>query len=117
MGCPSLLELLLELDNILIGLVAELYRLHHNILRSLSGAGFHHYYCLLGAGDDQVELAVFQLGQGWIQYQFVINIADMDGAYRAVKGYSEIDSAAEPPITARISGSFSWSAERTVMIS
>ncbi|MBA7575525.1 hypothetical protein ES708_17355 [subsurface metagenome] len=82
-----MLELLLELDDTLIGLVPELYRLEHDILRSLSGAGFYHYDRLFSADDDHVELAVFQLGQGWIQYKLVVYIAYVDRAYRALEGH------------------------------
>ena len=78
-------EFFLDFDNSLVGLMAELYRPGHYILRHLTGAGLQHYDGLTGAGHNQVQLALFHLGEGGVYHQLGINIADMDSADRPVE--------------------------------
>ena len=67
--------------------MSELNSPGKNIIRKLLNPGFQHHDNIFITGHDEVELAVFHLWQRRVQYQFAVNIADVNGAYRPVKGY------------------------------
>ncbi len=111
----QLLELFLDPDNILVGLVGEFDGLEDDILGDFFGPRLHHDDFIFSADHNKVELAFIILGHLGIQDQLAVDIADIHGADRASNGISDSASTAEEPMTESISGSFSWSAESTVV--
>ena len=55
-------HLVLDLDDLLVGLVRDLDGLDDDVLRDAVGAGLDHDHLLAGRGDDQVQVALFELG-------------------------------------------------------
>ena len=56
----------------------------HGFFRQLLGFGFDHQDAFLGAGNDEIQAAVFlDLGHGRVGDQFTVDIADTDAADRA----------------------------------
>ncbi|KKR74136.1 MAG: hypothetical protein UU16_C0005G0023 [Candidatus Woesebacteria bacterium GW2011_GWA2_40_7] len=80
-------ELLLQLDDALVGLVGEFDRFEDYFLADFLGPRLHHDDLITGADDDQVELTLFQLGHLGIEHQLTVDVADVDGADRSVEGY------------------------------
>ena len=73
----------------------------------------------LGAGDDEVEVAFFELGRRWAaSIEFAVDVADADGGDGAVEGdVGDAERGAEAAIVPSVSGGFSISTEKIVMIS
>ena len=94
-------------------LVAEEDRVEHRLLGDLVGARLDHHDRLLGAGDDEVDLGLLALGVGRVEDELPVDRADADRADRGVERDERARSATEAPLIARMSGSFSPSAERT----
>ena len=67
-------------------LVAEDHGAQHHLLGELVGLGLDHQHGGLGAGHDQVELAVGQLGVQRIEHVLAVDIAHAGGTDRAVEG-------------------------------
>ena len=76
-------ELLLEVDERLERAMAEQDRLGHHVLGQDLGAGLDHHDRVAGAGDDQVELGLRELGVGRVDDELAVDPADADGADRA----------------------------------
>ncbi len=70
-------------DHRLHAAMREHQGVEHDVFRQLLGFGFDHHQGVLGAGDDEVELAVRHLVEGRVQNVFAVDIADARGADRA----------------------------------
>ncbi len=62
--------------------VAEHHGAEHDLLGQLLGLRFHHQHCVLGAGDDQIELALLHLVDGRVEHVFVVGEGDARAADR-----------------------------------
>ena len=112
-GHGSLAALLGQLDDRvdhrLERLVAEHHGAEHDLFRQLLRLGFDHQHAFGGAGDDEVELRGRQLVEPRVEHVSAVDIADARAAIGPRNGMPEIVSAAEAPIIATMSGSFSRS--------
>ena len=66
--------------------VAEHHRAEHDLFGQLLGFQLHHQHGVLGAGDDEVELALLHLVDGRVEHVFVVDEADARAADRAHEG-------------------------------
>ena len=76
------------LDHRLHAAMREHQGVQHDLFRQLLGFGFDHHQGVLGAGDDEVELAVGHLVEGRVQDELAVDIADARGADRAHEGHA-----------------------------
>ena len=65
----------------------------------------------------EVELRLGELAVGRVDDELAVDPADADGGDGPLNGISLIVSAADAASVPRMSGSFSWSVERTVITS
>ena len=72
-----------RLDHRLEMPVAEHHGAEHDLLGQLFGFRFHHHHGVLGAGDDEIELALLHLVDRRIEHVFVVDEADAGAADRA----------------------------------
>ena len=72
-----------RLDHRLEMPVAEHHGAEHDLLGQLLGFRLHHQHRVLGAGDDEIELALGHLVDLRIEHVFVVDEADAGGADRA----------------------------------
>ena len=63
--------------------VSEHHRAEHDLLGQFLGFRFHHQHGVIGAGDDEVELAFRHLVELRVEHVFVVDEADAGGADRA----------------------------------
>ena len=63
--------------------MSEHDRAEHDVFRKLLGFGFDHHHGVVGAGDDEVEVAFLDLGVGRVEDIFAVDVADARGADRA----------------------------------
>ena len=75
-----------RLDHRLEVPVAEHHRAEHDLFGQLLGFQFHHQHGVLGAGDDEIELAFLHLVERRVEHVFVVDEADAGGADRAHEG-------------------------------
>ena len=66
-------------------LMAEHHAAEHDLLGQLLGLALDHQHGGFGAGDDEVELRVEQLGLARIEHVLAVDVADARGADRAVE--------------------------------
>ena len=66
--------------------VAEHHGAEHDLFGQLLGFRFHHQHRVVGAGDDEVELAFRHLVERRIEHVFVVDEADARAADRAHEG-------------------------------
>ena len=72
-----------RLDHRLEMPVTEHHRAEHDFLGQLLGFRFDHHHGVMGAGDDQIELAFFHLVDGRVEDVFAVGEADARAADRA----------------------------------
>ena len=60
----------------------------HRGLVELLGLGLDHQHAFLGAGDDQVEIALLDLLQRRVDHELAVEVADADTADRAHEGHA-----------------------------
>ena len=72
-----------RLDHRLEVPVTEHHRAEHDLFGQLFGFRLHHHHRVLGAGDDEVELALLHLVERRIEHVFVVDEADAGAADRA----------------------------------
>ena len=65
--------------------VAEHDRAQHDVFRQFHGFGFDHQHGGFGAGDDQIQRRILQLGIGRVEHVFAVDEADARGAHRTVE--------------------------------
>ena len=58
----------------------------HDLFRKLLGFGFDHHHRIVGAGDDEVELAFLDLVHRRVELIFAVLVADAGGGDRAHEG-------------------------------
>ncbi len=75
-----------RLDHRLEVPVAEHHGAEHDLLGQLLGFRFHHQHGVLGAGDDEIELALLHLVDGRVEHVFVVDEGDARAADRAHEG-------------------------------
>ncbi len=66
--------------------MAELQRLHHDILRDLVRAAFHHQDSVTRPGDAQVEVRGFDLGKGRVDHELAVDASDAHRAHGSAPG-------------------------------
>jgi hypothetical protein len=110
-------QLLLDARELLALLVAEGEGLEHLVLRDLLAARLDHEDRFLGARHDDLESGRRLLGIRRIHHQLAVDHGDTRAAPMGpANGMPESERAAEVPIMASTSGSFSLSAEMTRLI-
>ena len=103
-------EFLLDADHFLALTVRELERLDEVLFGNFVGRAFDHDDVVLGADVDEIEIALVALVVRRIGDELAVDAADAHGADRAGERNVGNQSAAEAPLIARMSGSFSPSA-------
>ena len=97
--------------------MAEHDRLGHDVLADDVGTGLDHHDRVTGTRDDQVDSESLS----WVTVGLSTNSPLIrpirTGATGPLNGISLMVSAADAAIVPMMSGSFSWSVERTVMTS
>src|SRR5665648_102663 len=73
-------------DLLLDGLVCDLETADDFVFVDLVGARFHHGDGVGGAGDDQIDVALLDLGVGGIDYPTTVDPADTNAAHRSHEG-------------------------------
>ena len=71
----SLLNLILESNNLLYFLVTKQDSLQDNLLRKLICTSLNHHYCITGTSNSQVEIRLLTLFYGRIDNELTINTA------------------------------------------
>ena len=66
--------------------MSKIQRVDHDLFGDLICAAFHHGDGFFCAGDDEVQIGLFHLGESWVDDQFFIDISDPDSADGAVPG-------------------------------
>ena len=64
-------------------LVTEHDSTQHDLFRQPVGFGFDHQHSILGAGDDEFELGIFERREAGIEDIFAVNVADLGRTDRA----------------------------------
>ncbi|MCY1535457.1 hypothetical protein D9M68_708640 [compost metagenome] len=65
--------------------MAEHHGAQHDLFRQLVGFGFHHQHGGLGAGDHEVQLAVFELRLAGVEHVLAIDVTHAGSADRTVE--------------------------------
>ena len=67
-------------DNFFTGVMREQYGAEHDFFRQLIGFGFDHHHCVIGCGNDQIEVAFGNLFVGRVQDILAVQITNARGA-------------------------------------
>ncbi len=101
-------------DDLLDRGVRRLERLDDLLLGHFLGAGLDHHEAVLAAGDDEIELALLALLEGRVDDVLAVDQADAHAGDRLLERESRrAASAADAPVIASTSVSFSASADST----
>ena len=85
--CGQSNQLLLHLNDLLVRLLALPDSLDYHVFGDLNGSGLHHGDGVLGSGHNQVQFAVHKLGEGGVDDDLSVDIAEPCGAHRPVERY------------------------------
>ena len=85
-GADLLGELQLQLANFGDRLLAEREGVDQQVLGHLARFGLDHRDRVVRAGDDEVEVALFELGEGGLEHQLAVDVADSHRGDGAVEG-------------------------------
>ena len=98
-------------DDLFDGLVRALERLDHLLLGDLLRARLHHHDGVLAARDDEIEAAAPPLLERGIDHELPVDLADANAGNRPGERDGRERNAADAPVIASTSESFSASAE------
>ncbi len=79
-------HLFLKVDELSVGVLTDAQGLQHQRLMHLARAGLHHDHRVAGAGYHQVQLAVGELGEGGVDHELTVHVADAGAGDGAVEG-------------------------------
>ena len=109
-GLPTSFEVVDHVHDLLDGGVGRLERRDHFVFSGFLGAGLDHHDRRLAAGHHEVNLARLALRVGRVDDELSVHQADAHGGNRLFEGIVEMASAADAPVIASTSESFSASA-------
>ena len=80
-------ELVLQVDDLQVGLLGQLDGVHDDIFGELVRAGLHHQHALSGAGDYEVEAALSGLLVGGVDDELAVDVPDAGDAEGPAEWY------------------------------